>query len=125
VTENEIGESVLGAAIKVHSALGPGLLESVYESCLAHELGKQGLNFQRQLSLPVEYDGQRIDAGFRIDILVDEKVVVEVKAVEKPVPVHGMQLLTYLKLGGFKLGYLLNFNIEHMRDGIKRVVNGL
>ncbi len=125
MTENEIGESVLGAAIKVHSALGPGLLESVYESCLAHELGKQGLNFQRQLSLPVEYDGQRIDAGFRIDILVDEKVVVEVKAVEKPVPVHGMQLLTYLKLGGFKLGYLLNFNIEHMRDGIKRVVNGL
>jgi len=125
VTENEIGEAVLGAAMKVHSAVGPGLLESVYETCLTHELRIQGFNVQRQVALPVEYDGQRIDAGFRLDILVAEKVVVEVKAVERTAPIHTAQILTYLKLGGFKLGYLLNFNVVHMRDGIKRLVNDL
>ncbi len=125
MTENEIGEAVLGAAIKVHSAVGPGLLESVYETCLTHELRIQGFDVQRQVALPVEYDGQRIDAGFRLDILVAEKVVVEVKAVERTAPIHTAQILTYLKLGGFKLGYLLNFNVVHMRDGIKRLVNDL
>ena len=125
VTENAIGEAVLGAAMKVHSAVGPGLLESVYETCLTHELRIQGFNVQRQVALPVEYDGQRIDAGFRLDILVAEKVVVEVKAVERTAPIHTAQILTYLKLGGFKLGYLLNFNVVHMRDGIKRLVNDL
>jgi GxxExxY protein len=125
VTENEIGEAVLGAAMKVHSAVGPGLLESVYETCLTHELRKQGFDVQRQVALPVEYDGQRIDAGFRLDILVAEKVVVEVKAVERTAPIHTAQILTYLKLGGFKLGYLLNFNVVHMRNGIKRLVNDL
>ena len=125
MTENEIGEAVLGAAMKVHSAVGPGLLESVYETCLTHELRKQGFDVQRQVALPVEYDGQRIDTGFRLDILVAEKVVVEVKAVERTAPIHTAQVLTYLKLGGFKLGYLLNFNVVHMRDGIKRLVNDL
>ena len=125
MTENEIGEAVLGAAMKVHSAVGPGLLESVYETCLTHELRKQGFDVQRQVALPVEYDGQRIEAGFRLDILVAEKVVVEVKAVERTAPIHTAQVLTYLKLGGFKLGYLLNFNVVHMRDGIKRLVNDL
>ena len=125
MTENEIGEAVLGAAMKVHSAVGPGLLESVYETCLTHELRIQGFDVQRQVALPVEYDGQRIEAGFRLDILVAEKVVVEVKAVERTAPIHTTQILTYLKLGGFKLGYLLNFNVVHMRDGIKRPVNDL
>lgn len=125
MTENEIGEAVLGAAMKVHSALGPGLLESVYETCLTHELRNQGFDVQRQVALPVEYDGQRIDTGFRLDIVVAEKVVVEVKAVERTAPIHTAQVLTYLKLGGFKLGYLLNFNVVHMRDGIKRLVNDL
>lgn len=125
MTENEIGEAVLGAAMKVHSAVGPGLLESVYETCLTHELRIRGFDVQRQVALPVEYDGQRIEAGFRLDILVAEKVVVEVKAVERTAPIHTAQILTYLKLGGFKLGYLLNFNVVHMRDGIKRLVNDL
>ena len=125
MTENEIGESVLGAAMKVHSALGPGLLESVYETCLTHELRKQGFDVQRRVALPVEYAGQRIDAGFRLDIVVAEKVVVEVKAVERTAPIHTAQILTYFKLGGFKLGYLLNFNVVHIRDGIKRLVNDL
>jgi len=125
VTENEIGEAVLGAAMKVHSAVGPGLLESVYETCLTHELRKQGFDVQRQVALPVEYDGQRIDAGARLDIVVAEKVVVEVKAVERTAPIHTAQVLTYFKLGRFKLGYLLNFNVVHMRDGIKRLVNEL
>lgn len=125
MTENEIGEAVLGAAMKVHSAVGPGLLESVYETCLTHELRKQGFDVQRQVALPVEYDGQRIDAGVRLDIVVAEKVVVEVKAVERTAPIHTAQVLTYFKLGRFKLGYLLNFNVVHMRDGIKRLVNDL
>ena len=125
MTENEIGEAVLGAAMKVHSALGPGLLESVYEVCLAYELEKQGHEIRRQVSLPVEYDGKRIDAGFRPDILVADKVLVEVKAVERMAPIHTAQILTYLRLSGYKLGYLLNFNVVHMRDGIKQVVNGL
>ncbi len=125
MTENEIGEAVLGAAMKVHSALGPGFLETVYEVCLAHELEKQGQDIRRQVSLPVEYDGKRIDAGFRPDILVADKVLVEVKSVERMAPIHTAQILTYLRLSGYKLGYLLNFNVVHMRDGIKRVVNGL
>ena len=123
--ENELGEAILGAAMKVHSGLGPGLLESVYEACLVHELNEQGLKVERQFSLPVEYDGQRIEAGFRVDILVEDKVVIEIKAIERFAPIHMAQMLTYLRLGGFKLGYLLNFNVAHMREGIKRVVNGL
>jgi GxxExxY protein len=125
VDENEIGQRVLGCALRVHKALGPGLLESAYETCLAHELGKANMSFARQLVLPVTYDGLVIDAGYRLDLLVEQKVVIEVKAVEKLVDVHRAQLLSYLKLGGFRLGYLLNFNVSLMKDGIIRIANGL
>ena len=125
VNENAIGNEVLKSAMKVHTALGPGLLESVYELCLVHELLKGGLKAERQVALPVRYGGLEIDGGFRVDMLVGGLVIVEIKAVEKLMPVHKSQLLTYLRLSGCKLGYLLNFNVSHMRDGIKRVVNGL
>jgi GxxExxY protein len=120
----DIGEIVIGAAMKVHSALGPGLLESAYEACLAHELSKNSLRVDRQVSLPVVYDGVTLDVGYKLDLLVDGSVVVELKAVEKLLPIHTAQLLSYLKLGGYRVGYLLNFNVVSMRDGIKRVVNG-
>jgi GxxExxY protein len=125
VNENAIGNEVLKSAMKVHTSLGPGLLESVYELCLVHELTKSGLKAERQVALPLHYGGLEINGGFRVDILVEGLVVIEVKAVEKLMPVHKSQLLTYSRLNGCKLGYLLNFNIPHMRDGIKRVVNGL
>ncbi len=125
MNENAIGDAILGCAIKVHKTVGPGLLESAYEACLAHEIMKTGLNYQRQLVLPVLYDGQRIDAGYRIDLLVEGSVVVEVKAVEKVADVHRAQLLSYLKLGRYRLGYLLNFNVTKMSAGISRLVNGL
>ena len=123
--ENQIGERILGCAVAVHMALGPGLLEGAYEGCLAHELGKAGLNFQRQLTLPLVYDEMVIETGYRLDLLVEERVVVEVKAVERLADVHRAQLLSYLKLGGHRLGYLLNFNVPMMRNGIVRMVNGL
>ena len=123
MSENEIGEIILGCAIKVHSALGPGLLESTYEVCLVHELSKAGIKADRQVPLPVVYDEVKLDAGYRIDLLVADAVIVELKVVEKLLPIHTAQLLSYLRLSKRKLGYLLNFNIAHMRDGIKRVVN--
>jgi len=125
VEENQIGERILGCAVAVHMALGPGLLEGAYEGCLAHELGKAGLNFQRQLTLPLVYDEMVIETGYRLDLLVEERVVIEVKAVERLADVHRAQLLSYLKLGGHRLGYLLNFNVPMMRNGIVRMVNGL
>jgi GxxExxY protein len=125
VDESRLGQLILGCALKVHKALGPGLLESAYESCLAHELAKAELEFERQLSLPVVYDGVQIDAAYRIDLLVSRKVVVEVKAVEKVADVHRAQVLSYLKLGDFRLGYLLNFNSALMKSGIVRIVNRL
>ena len=125
MTENEVGERLLGCALKVHRALGPGLLESAYEACLSHELAKAGVEHQRQLVLPIIYDGTRIDPGYRLDLLVQEKVVVEVKAVAALTDVHRAQLLSYLKLGGYRLGYLLNFNVKMLRDGICRLANGL
>jgi len=123
--EESIGRAILDSAMKVHSALGSGLLESAYEACLAHELKKTGLPFEKQVILPIVYDGERLDAGYRIDLLVAEKVIVEIKAVEKFLPIHGAQLLSYLNLSKCKLGYLLNFNVVHMKDGIKRIVNRL
>jgi len=123
VGENEIGEIILGCAIKVHSALGPGLLESTYEVCLVHELSKAGIRADRQVPLPVVYDDVKLDTGYRIDLLVADALIVELKVVEKLLPIHTAQLLSYLKLSKRKLGYLLNFNVVHMRDGIKRVVN--
>ena len=123
--ENEIGQRVLGLAIKVHKALGPGLLESAYETCLAYEFTEAELNFERQLLLPLRYAGIVIEQGYRLDLLVMRKVVIEIKTVDKLADVHRAQLLSYLKLGGYRLGYLLNFNVSTMRDGIVRMANGL
>jgi len=125
VNENQIGKAILGCAIKVHTVLGPGLLESAYEACLAKELDNAGLAYQRQLILPIVYEGLKIDAGYRLDLLVQNLVVVEVKAIDKLIDIHRAQLLSYLKLGGYRLGYLLNFNVTKMRDGMVRLVNGL
>jgi GxxExxY protein len=125
VTEEEIGHSIIGSAIKVHSVVGPGLLESAYETCLLYELDKQGLSVRRQVLIPIRYEELTIDNGYRIDLLVGDRVVVELKAIEGILPIHRGQLLSYLRLGGFRLGYLLNFNVAHMRDGIVRMVNGL
>jgi GxxExxY protein len=125
VDENEIGEKILGCALRVHRALGPGLLEGAYETCLAHELSKAGISFERQLYLPVLYDGVRIDLGYRLDLLVQGMVVVEVKSIEAIAEVHRAQLVSYLRLGGYRLGYVLNFNTARLADGICRRVNGL
>jgi GxxExxY protein len=125
VTDDELGTELLNCAMRVHSILGPGLLESVYEACLQHELRKKEIRTQRQVSVPITYDGLKFDEGMRVDILLEERVVVELKAVDRLLPIHTAQLLTYLKLTGLRVGYLLNFNVIHLRDGgIKRVVNG-
>ena len=123
--EDGIGKLIVPAAMRVHTALGAGLLESAYEGCLAYELAKRGLMVERQVSMPVIYDSVRLEVGYRIDLLLGQKVIVEIKAVDRVIPAHLAQILTYLKLGGYKLGFLLNFNVAHMKDGIKRVVNGL
>ena len=118
----EVGRQILAAAMRVHSALGPGLLEGAYEACLANDLARLALRIERQMTLPLDYEGQRIEAGYRLDLLVEGLVVVEVKAVEKLMPIHLAQVVTYLRLGKYPLGYLLNFNVLHMRQGIKRIV---
>ena len=120
---NEITEKVIGCAIKVHSALGPGLIESAYEVCLAHELHKQGLDVQSQVALPVVYDNIKLDAGYRLDLLVEKQVVLELKAVERLIPIHEAQLLSYLKLSKLPIGLLINFNVRLLRDGIRRIAN--
>jgi GxxExxY protein len=125
VTEEESGHLVIGAAIKVHSAVGPGLLESAYESCLLYELEKQKLPVRKQVLIPIRYQDLTVDNGYRVDLLVGERVVVELKVVETILSVHRAQLLSYLRLGGFKLGYLLNFHVALMRDGIVRIINRL
>ncbi|HXQ65698.1 MAG TPA: GxxExxY protein [Alphaproteobacteria bacterium] len=125
MTENEIGELIISSAMKVHSAVGPGLLESAYELCLAYELERQGLSVRKQVLVPIRYESLVIDNAYRIDLLVNDRVVVELKAIEKVAPVHRGQLLSYLRLGGYKLGYILNFIVAHMRDGITRLVNSL
>lgn len=117
-----IAKAVVNAAFKVHTELGPGLLEGVYEVCLAHELTKHGLKVERQVALPVHYDGVKIEAGLRLDLLVEGKLIVELKAVETLLPVHKAQLLTYLKLSKRRLGLLINFNVPLIKDGIKRVI---
>jgi len=122
---NSISGQIVDAAMKVHSALGPGLLENAYEACLRHELSKRGLRIEQQVALPVVYDGVKIDLGYRLDLLVDDEIIVELKAVEKLLPIHEAQLLSYLKLSGKKLGLRINFNVLHLKDGIKRMVNGL
>jgi len=120
---NQLTGQIVDSAMRVHSQLGPGLLESAYEACLAHELQKRGVRTLRQLPLPVEYDGLRIDAGYRIDLLVEDAVIVELKAVEAINPVHRAQLLSYLRLSRKRVGLLLNFNVRRLRDGIERFVN--
>jgi GxxExxY protein len=123
VEENSLGSTIIGCAINVHTVLGPGLLESTYEACLVHEFSKTGLTIARQVALPVRYDGIELDSAYRIDLLVNDLIILELKVVEKLMPIHTAQLLSYLKLSKLKLGYLLNFNVVHMRDGIKRVAN--
>ena len=117
-----LGQKVIGAAIEVHRELGPGLLESSYEHCLVHEFGLRGLKAERQKPQPIRYKGLELDEGYRIDILVEDTIILELKVVEKLGDVHMAQLLTYLKLADCHLGYLLNFNVTRMKDGIKRVV---
>jgi GxxExxY protein len=124
MTENEIGDIVVATSVRMHKDLGPGLLESVYETILARLLSNAGLAVQRQVPIAFDYAGEHFDEGFRADIIVEGKVILELKAVEKAAPVHKRQLLTYLKLTGMKLGYLLNFGQELMKDGIERVING-
>ena len=119
---NEISEQILGAAIEVHRTLGPGLLESAYEVCLAYELSQRGLVVERQKQLSVPYKDVQLDAAFRLDLLVEGKVIVELKAVEQVSPVHKTQLLTYLKLSGLELGLLINFNVKMLKNGINRVI---
>jgi len=123
LTERDpLTEKIIGFAIEVHRALGPGLLESAYEECLCYEFSHSGLAFRRQVPLPVVYKGVRLDCGYRLDLVVADGVIVEVKAIEKLLPVHDAQLLTYLKLSGLKTGLLLNFHSAVMRDGIRRRV---
>jgi GxxExxY protein len=121
---NQLTEVVIGAAIEVHRSLGPGLLESAYEECLCRELSLRKIPFRRQQGLPVEYKGIKLDCGYRIDILVADRVVVEIKAVDELHPVHDAQLLTYLKLGGWNVGLLINFNVPVLKEGIRRKVLG-
>lgn len=120
---NKLSSTIIGAAIEVHQILGPGLLESAYEECLCKELGLRRLLFERQKSLPLEYKGDKLDCGYRLDVVVENGIILEFKACEKIEPIHKAQLLTYLKLSKLSLGLLLNFNVPLMRDGIVRIVN--
>jgi len=120
---NDLTEQIIGCAITVHRALGPGLIESAYEVCLAHEMSKEGLNVQTQVALPVIYDNIKLDAGYRLDVLVEQRVVIELKAVERLIPIHEAQLLSYLKLSKLPIGLLINFNVRLLKDGIRRLVN--
>jgi len=123
--ENEIAKIVVDTAFQIHKKLGPGLLESVYEIVLAHALAKRGLKVERQVPVAIVFEGNKFDEGFRADLIVEDKVIVELKSVEKVMPVHKKQLLTYLRLSDTRLGLLINFGSELIRDGISRVVNGL
>lgn len=119
---NQIGRAVMDAAFAVHRELGPGLLESVYEHCLAADLIRAGLSVERQLAIPVSYRGERIDAGFRLDLFIDRKVVVEIKSIDALAAIHTAQLLTYLRFSQVRLGYLINFNTTKLKDGFRRLV---
>jgi GxxExxY protein len=122
---NELTEQIIGAAIEVHRGLGPGLLESAYQRCLYHELDLRGISYLKETPLPILYKDCQLDCGYRIDLLVESVVVVEIKSVEKLDKIHDAQLLTYLKLGGWKIGLLINFNVPVLKDGIRRRVLGL
>jgi GxxExxY protein len=121
---NQLTRGIIASAMKVHTVLGPGLLESAYHACLLHELRKQGLRVESQVGLPVVYEGEKIDLGYRIDLIVNDTVIVEIKCVDGINPVHKAQLLSYMRLSGRKVGLLINFHVVHLRDGIKRMVDG-
>lgn len=123
--ENEISNAIIGAAIEVHRLLGPGLLESAYEGCLEEEITLRGLSFERQKPIPIIFKDKKLDCGYRMDFLVENKVVIEVKSVEALAPIHTAQVLTYLKLSDRRLGLLINFNVMILKDGITRIVNKL
>jgi len=125
MNENELAKIIVGKCLKIHRTLGPGLLESVYEEILFYELTKSNLNCKRQVGIPVVYEDIKMDLGFRADMTVEDKVILELKSVETVMPVHKKQLLTYLKLTGMKLGLLINFNVELIKNGISRIVNRL
>ena len=125
MSENELSAVIVDCCYKVHTTIGPGLLESVYEEVLGYELTRAGLNISRQEAIPVIYDNIKMDIGFRADIIVEHKVIIEIKSIEQLAPVHPKILLTYLRLTKIKLGLLVNFNVELIKNGIKRVVNGL
>ena len=120
---NRVTERILGLAIEIHRSLGPGLLESAYEECLGYELSRAGLKFERQRALPVAYKGVQLDCGYRLDLLVEDSVMVELKTVESILPIHEAQLLTYLTLSGVQVGLLINFNVPVLTQGVKRLVN--
>jgi GxxExxY protein len=125
MTENELSHLIVGCAMRVHSALGPGLLESAYEPCLQFELIKSGLRVEAQKPLPLVYESVKLECGYRVDLLVEGKLIIEVKAVEALAEIHFAQVLTYLRLSNLRLALLLNFNVVHMKDGIRRIVNKL
>tara|TARA_R100000081_G_C4671765_1_gene92930 strand:- start:64 stop:444 length:381 start_codon:yes stop_codon:yes gene_type:complete len=125
MTENEISSKIIGACIEVHKQLGPGLLESTYEICLGHELKLMGLEVKQQVPLPVIYKDVKLNAGYRIDMIVENKVIIEIKSVDALAPIHTAQILTYLKLKDLKLGLLINFNEIKVIDGLKRIINGV
>lgn len=125
MNEDELSYQIIGAAIKVHRKLGPGLLERIYQDCLEYELQKLDLMVEKEKKMPVVYDELSFDSGYRIDLLIDNKVVLELKSVDQVTDLHFAQALTYLKLGGFKLGLIINFNVEVLKLGVTRVVNGL
>lgn len=122
--ENEISGKIIGAAIEVHKMLGPGLLESAYEECLCCEMALRGIKFERQVPLPLNYKGVDLDCGYRMDLLVEDKVIVELKSIEALEPIHDAQLLTYLRLRDAWLGLIINFNVIMLKDGVRRLVNG-
>jgi len=121
---NQLSSQIIGAAIEVHKHLGPGLLESAYEECLCHELGLRGILYVRQKDLPIQYKGRNLTCGYRIDVVVESAIILELKACERIDPIHEAQLLTYLKLSGLRLGLLINFNVAVLKSGIRRFLNG-
>ena len=125
MTENEIANKVIGLAIDVHKALGPGLLESAYKECLHYKIGKSGLIVEKEKAMPLIFEEVKLECGYRIDLLIENQIVIEIKSVETLNDVHFAQTLTYMKLGNYKLGLLINFNVAHLKDGIRRVANGL
>jgi GxxExxY protein len=125
MTENELSNRIIGIAIEVHTVLGPGLLESAYKECFFYKVGKSGLYVEKEKPIPLVYENVRLDCGYRIDLLAENKLVIEIKSVDALNDIHLAQTLTYLKLGNYKLGMLMNFNVLKLKDGIKRVANGL